>query len=58
MIGFPFTYRSLYSHTIFLWHGEKETPKSKYKELIKRRSKVPEKNMFKGNAQFIFLRNL
>ena len=35
----------MYSHTIFLWRGEKETPNTKYLELIKRRSKVQEKNM-------------
>ena len=42
MIGFL---ESLYSHTIFLWWGEKQTPNTKYLELIKRRSKVQEKNM-------------
>ena len=35
----------MYSHTIFLWRGEKKTPNTKYLELIKRRSKVQEKNM-------------
>ena len=42
MIGFPW---SLYSHTIFLWCGEKWTSNTKYLELIKRRSKVQEKNI-------------
>ena len=42
MTGFPW---SLYSHTIFLWCGEKWTSNTKYLELIKRRSKVQEKNM-------------
>ena len=42
-IGFLWT---LYSDTIFLWYGEKWTPNDKYlPELIKRRSKVQEKNM-------------
>ena len=42
MIGFPW---SLYSHTKFLCCGEKWTPNTKYLlELIKRRSKVQEKN--------------
>ena len=36
---------SLYSHTIFLWCGEKQTSITKYLQLIKRRSKVQEKNM-------------
>ena len=35
----------MYSHTTFLWRGEKKTPNTKYLELIKRRSKVQEKNM-------------
>ena len=42
MISFPW---SLYSHTIFLWCSEKWTSNTKYLELIKRRSKVQEKNM-------------
>ena len=42
MIGFP---GSLYSHTIFLWCGEKETTNAKHLELIKRRIKVQENNM-------------
>ena len=42
MIGFSW---SLYSHTIFLRCGEKSTLITKYLELIKRRSKVQEKNM-------------
>ena len=37
---------SWYSDTIFLWCGEKKTPNNKYlPELIKRRSKVQEKNI-------------
>ena len=35
MIGFPWK---------FLWCGENQTPITKYLELIKRRSKVQEKN--------------
>ena len=42
MIGFPWR---LYSHTIFLWWGEKQTSNTKYLELIKRRPKFQEKNM-------------
>ena len=43
MIGFLW---SLCLHTIFLWCGEKWTLNNKYPtELIKRRSKVQEKNM-------------
>ena len=38
-------FHSFYSHTIFLWWGEKQTPNTKYLELIKRRSKVQQKNM-------------
>ena len=37
---------SLDSHRIFIWYGQKKTPNSKYLlELIKRRSKVQEKNI-------------
>ena len=32
-----------YSHAVFLWHGQKETLNTV--ELIKRRSKVQEKNI-------------
>ena len=36
----------MHSHTIFLWRGEKkQTANAKYLELIKRRSKIQEKNM-------------
>ena len=49
MIAFPL---SLYSHKMFLWCDENklwttasETSNTKYLELIKRRSKVQEKNM-------------
>ena len=35
-----------HSHTIFLWHGEKQTLNPKYLlDLTKRRSKVQETNM-------------
>ena len=42
MIGFPW---SLYSHTIFLYCGEKWTQITKHLVLIKRRSKVQDKNL-------------
>ena len=41
MIGFALR---LYSYT-FLWRGEKQTSNTNYLELIKRRSKVQEKDM-------------
>ena len=43
MIGFLC---KMYLHEVFLWRSEKQTPNNKYLlEVLKRRSKVQEKNM-------------
>ena len=56
MIGFPW---SLYPHTIFLCNGEKYTSKTKYlPELIKRRSKVQDKNVMGTRFEFWPMKNL
>ena len=50
---------SLYRDTIFLWCGNKYTPNNKYLlELIKRRSKVQEKNVISSGFKFWPMKNI